>query len=58
MSDAAGKLIMELHVCPDAPGSPMTMISRAEFEYLKRMEAEAIRLLALVCKNREDSKEQ
>jgi hypothetical protein len=56
MSDAAGKLIMELHLRPDAPGSPMTMISRAQLEYLKRMEAEAIRLQALVGKDREERK--
>jgi hypothetical protein len=44
MKDPAGTLIMELHLRPDAPGSPMTMICRAQLEYLQRMEAEALTL--------------
>lgn len=47
MSDSNGKLIMNLHLDTDAPGSPMEMVSAATLKYYKQLEVEVMELRRL-----------
>ena len=47
MSDTNGKLIMNLHVDADAPGSPMEMVSASTLKYYRQLEVEVLELRKL-----------